>query len=92
MTINHKPENTTKTNAAHPSLGKLTDEQDHHNLKNPWAIVEGAGCDDEQVVSYHASLNIAAKRMAYNYSQDEIDGMPVAIMKVNADGTLTTEY
>lgn len=22
MTINHKPENTTKTNEAHPSLGK----------------------------------------------------------------------
>lgn len=25
MTINHKPENTTKTNEAHPSLGKTID-------------------------------------------------------------------
>lgn len=39
MTINHKPENTTKTNEARPSLGKLTDAQAarRFELKGFWA-------------------------------------------------------
>jgi hypothetical protein len=92
MTISHKPENTSKTNEANPSLGKLTDTERHNNINYPWVIVEGAGCDDEQIASEHRSFSDAVKKMHRAYDDDEIEGMPVCIMKRDENGTLTTEF
>jgi len=69
-----------------------TTEQRHRNISYPWVIVESAGCDDEQLATEHHSFSDAAKAMHRNYGTDEIDGMPVCIMRRNEDGTLTTEY
>lgn len=92
MTNFHKPENTTKTNEARPSLGKLTDTERHNNINYPWVIVEGAGCDDEQIASKHRTFSDAVKKMHIAYDDDEIKDMPVSIMKRDENGTLTTEF
>lgn len=69
-----------------------TTEQRHRNISYPWVIVEGAGCDDEQISSEHHSFSDAAKKLHRSYNNDEIEGMPVSIMRRNEDGTLTTDY
>lgn len=69
-----------------------TTEQRHRNISPPWVIAEGAGCDDEQIASEHHSFSDAFKKMHHAYDNDEIEGMPVCIMRRNEDGTLTTEY
>lgn len=61
-------------------------------LPKQWVIVEGAGCDDEQIASEHSRFDQACTHMKRTYTTDEIEGMPVAIMLRKYDGTLTTEY
>lgn len=69
-----------------------TTEQRHQNISYPWVIVEFAGRDAEEIASEHHSFSDAAKKLHRSYDEDDIEGMPVSIMRRNEDGTLTTEY
>lgn len=81
MTISHKPENTTKTNEAHPSLGKLA-------TAKPWVVVEDAGTDRENILDEYPTWKAAFEdNEAFGELASGLD-----IMKRLPDGTLTTEF
>ena len=100
MTTANHPENQ-KNNGPH-DLSQISQAKDaspndetearHRNLNYPWVIVEGVGCDDEQIATEHRTFSDAWKKLHAAYDTDEIDVMPVEIMKRQPDGTLTTEY
>jgi hypothetical protein len=58
----------------------------------PWAVVENAGYEGEQITSEHHSFSEATKQIEKQYAPIEIETMPVIIMRRNDDGALTTEF
>ena len=83
MTIHHKPENTTKTNEARPSLGKL-DTPDYPE----WVVVENAGEDNEDIWADFNTYAAAIRELKECGGRE--NGFD--IMKRLANGMLTTEF
>lgn len=92
MQTANKPENNNNSHEAHPSLGKADNTKRHHNINYPWVIVEFAGRDAEEIASEHRTFSDACKKLHRSYDDDDIEGMPVSIMRRNENGTLTTEF
>lgn len=102
MQASNNQTNTNKSHEARPSLGNADEAEAfeagwktaerHNNINYPWVIVEFAGRNAEEIASEHRTFSDACKKLHRSYDDDDIEGMPVSIMRRNEDGTLTTEF
>lgn len=82
----NNPQNQ-KPNGPH-DLGQITKK---HNPK-PWAVVENAGMNDEDIAGDFATFAEANRAVKNWYYPDEVRNMNIQIMRRRDDGVLTTEY